>query len=407
MRGHIHKRVHTTKKGSKSVLYYVVVDTTAANGERKQSWGRGYRTKKEAERVLVDRLQEVLTGSGVARSHMTTGEYISEVWLPFKATSSKPTTVEAYVNIHRLYIAPKLGGVRLQSLTPAVLATWQQWLLTEGGTGQRRGPRNGPDTPTRRPLSVNTARKVRAVLHGALTHAQLIGLLGSDPLHGLSIKGRSDPSPKAWTADELRCFLAEQRSGESWLGPVVHFASHTGARRGECLALAWNDVDVAARTVTIRRSVTVSAGMLHTDTPKNGRARTIDLDSTTVAILDSVRRQQAENRRTWGPAYTDSNLVFADELGRQRHPESVSSAFERAVAASPEVSRLTFHGLRHTHATLLLKAGVPVKVVAERLGHSDPAFTIRVYQAVLPGMQADAAAAFAAVLSSPGLERPS
>ena len=84
--------------------------------------------------------------------------------------------------------------------------------------------------------------------------------------------------------------------------------------------------------------------------------------------------------------------------GTQLNPQTLSQGFDRAVAKSG-LPKLSLHGLRHTHATLLLKAGVPLKVVSERLGHSTPAFTMATYQHVLPGMQAEAAATFADLLN--------
>jgi integrase len=87
--------------------------------------------------------------------------------------------------------------------------------------------------------------------------------------------------------------------------------------------------------------------------------------------------------------------------GRLAHPPQVlSDAFKRLVAKSG-LPRIRLHDLRHTHATLLLKAGVPIKVVSERLGHSTPVFTMATYQHVLPGMQAEAARTFAALLERP------
>lgn len=89
--------------------------------------------------------------------------------------------------------------------------------------------------------------------------------------------------------------------------------------------------------------------------------------------------------------------VFAKADGRPLHPDYFSQVFERHMVKS-ELPTIRLHDLRHTHATILLKAGVPVKVVSERLGHSSPAFTMSVYQHVLPGMQADAAARFSAAV---------
>jgi integrase len=96
-------------------------------------------------------------------------------------------------------------------------------------------------------------------------------------------------------------------------------------------------------------------------------------------------------------------LVFVRPDGQPLHPHSVSQAFERAQR-HVEVSPIRFHDLRHTHASLLLRDRVPIKVVSERLGHSNPAFTMTTYQHVLPGMQDDAAAAFGQLLATHSAE---
>ena len=95
----------------------------------------------------------------------------------------------------------------------------------------------------------------------------------------------------------------------------------------------------------------------------------------------------------YGVRTNDSGFVFAKPGGDPFHPDYFSQSFERLVAKM-DLPTIRLHDLRHTHATLLIQTGVPVKVVSERLGHSSPAFTMTVYQHVLPGMQADAAALF-------------
>ena len=108
--------------------------------------------------------------------------------------------------------------------------------------------------------------------------------------------------------------------------------------------------------------------------------RTIDLDGHTVAML---REQQRAG----------DGFVFAKPDGSPIHPDLISQTFERAVAQL-DVPRIRLHDLRHTHATILLQQNVHPKVVSERLGHSSIAFTMTVYQHVMPGMQAEAAATF-------------
>lgn len=92
--------------------------------------------------------------------------------------------------------------------------------------------------------------------------------------------------------------------------------------------------------------------------------------------------------------------MFTRANGQPVHPHVLPQTFER-VQVKAGLPRIRLHDLRHTHATLLLKAGVPLKVVSERLGHSSPAFTMAVYQHVLPGMQRDAADTFARLMAEP------
>jgi integrase len=118
-----------------------------------------------------------------------------------------------------------------------------------------------------------------------------------------------------------------------------------------------------------------------------------------VDVLRQWRRAQKEERMAWGPAWTETGLVFTREDGVGPHADHVAGMFRRSVQRAG-VPAIRFHDLRHTHATLLLKQGQPVKVVSERLGHASPAFTMAVYQHVIPGMQAEAARAFAALIDA-------
>ena len=115
-----------------------------------------------------------------------------------------------------------------------------------------------------------------------------------------------------------------------------------------------------------------------------------DLDAGTVEAIRAHRKRQQQDRDEWCSDYQDQGLVFCKEDGTPIHPHTFSQAFERLIA-STSLPRIRLHDLRHTHATLAVKAGVPVKVISERLGHETPAFTLKQYAHVIPGMQAEAA----------------
>ena len=205
-----------------------------------------------------------------------------------------------------------------------------------------------------------------------------------------------------WTPEELHAFLdlaAENRNHAAWF-----LTSHTGMRRGEVLGLRWDDVDLDQRRLAVRQAVILLAyNLVISDVKADTGRRPIDLDDRTLAVLRAWRKRQLEEWMLVGPAaYHDNDLVFARPDGAPINPDSSSQSFDRLVVRS-ELPRIRLHDLRHTHASILLKSGVPVKVVSERLGHANPAFTITVYQHD-PGMQADAATVFSDLIA--GVLRP-
>ncbi len=120
----------------------------------------------------------------------------------------------------------------------------------------------------------------------------------------------------------------------------------------------------------------------------------------TIEHLRAHRSRQEEQQKEWGSVYKDSDLVFRREDGSPVHADSFTQAFDAEVRRSG-LPRIRLHDLRHTHATIALRAGIPVKVISERLGHENPAFTMKQYAHVLPGMQAEVAALVAALVTGP------
>ncbi|MDQ6879576.1 MAG: site-specific integrase [Candidatus Dormibacteraeota bacterium] len=165
-------------------------------------------------------------------------------------------------------------------------------------------------------------------------------------------------------------------------------------RRGEVLGVRWSDIDLDRARLSVQQAVVNVAYEIEiADVKTAAGRRVIDLDQRTIAVLRTWRKVQLEERMLAGLGPNPDGLVFARPDGSPTHPDYFSQYFERHVAGS-SLPRIRLHDLRHTHATILLASGTPVKVVSERLGHASPAFTMTVYQHVVPGMQADAALAF-------------
>jgi integrase len=235
--------------------------------------------------------------------------------------------------------------------------------------------------------------EIHLIIRGALNDAVRRGIVTRNVAlvaHAPKLRSIPKVESQAWTAQELQAFLREAAGHR--LFAALWLLANTGLRRSELLGLQWDDVDLDAATISVNRGLVSIGYELHESRGKtNNSRRAIDLDATTVGILAAWKAWQASERGA--VEIEPTGWVFADVDGNPIHPHAISQAFERIVARAG-VPKVRLHDVRHTHGTLLIKAGVPVKVVSERLGHGNPAFTIDTYQHVLPGMQAEAARVF-------------
>lgn len=248
-------------------------------------------------------------------------------------------------------------------------------------------------------LSPRTVRYIHTIIHAALKD----GLRWNRVVRNVA-DAATPPSPasarshrpKAWTADQLRAFL-DYAAGSQYL-PAWIFLATSGCRRGECLGLRWDDLDLDAGTAVISRQVTdLDHKLIVKELPKTKQAHLIRLDSGTVAMLRRLRAEQAETKLRLGPDYHDEGYVFAQPDGRPHHPDRFSREFTRNQQyfnrddPVEPLPKITLHGLRHTWATLALTAGIDIKIVSERLNHSSTHITREIYTHVTPPMQSDAA----------------
>jgi integrase len=192
-----------------------------------------------------------------------------------------------------------------------------------------------------------------------------------------------------WTPEELQGFLKDIANHR--LAAAYVLAASTGIRRGEVLGLRWCDVDLDLKTLAVRQTIINIAYAVTISEPKTARGRrTISLDPATVAMLHQHRHQQRQERQAAGKDYVDQDLVFARPDGQPIHPDLFTQTFDRTVARLG-LRRIRLHDLRHTYATLALRAGVDAKTVSARLGHSTVAFTLDVYTKAVPQLDRDAA----------------
>lgn len=253
-----------------------------------------------------------------------------------------------------------------------------------------------------RPLSSRTVAYVHAVLRKAFRDAVNVDeVLSSSPVEKAKRPRQEVKEPgTVWTTDQLKAFLRFAQDHRLWA--FFHVAAYTGARRGELLHLRWSDVDLDAKQLIIAGSAQFIEGERVEGTTKSGRKRVVSFDEGTIKVLKDQRKMQAADKLRVGPEWRGGgDYVFTTGWGEPVHPDTLSSLFpiliKRYNKADPKtpLPHARLHDLRHIHATTLLLAGVPVHVVAARLGHADPSITLRVYAHVVRAAEASAADIFA------------
>ena len=240
-------------------------------------------------------------------------------------------------------------------------------------------------------LAPKTVYEIHLLIRGALTDAQRRGLVARNvALIANTPKQRAlqKVEGSSWTEDELRQFL-RTAAGHRFF-PILWLTAATGMRRNEVLGIKWPDIDFARKRLHLNRGLVAVGYEVHQTRGKTRNARrAIALDDTTLAVLAGWKAFQAAEFAAVGIDCAEQ-WAFTDGDGEPVHPHALHQSFHRIVR-NARVTPIRFHDLRHTHASLLIKEGVPVKVVSERLGHAHIALTIQTYQHLLPGMQDDAA----------------
>lgn len=320
------------------------------------------KTRQEVAAKLAELSLKAARGLLPVPEAITFAEWAAS-WLERKAKEVRPKTVHTY----RQDLAPMLreiGHLRLQALRPHHLRAALDRLQDAG-------------------LSRRALREALMLTRSILREALKVDLIPRNPAEALEVRlPKAPPAARVLLPEEVPAFLAAAQ--EERLYPALYLILTTGLRRGEVCGLRWEDVDLQGWTLTVRGNRTTMGGKVLESLPKTERAlRTVHLSPDTVAVLRDWKALQEEERRRAGEAWEETGYVFTNPLGLPIHPDTLNRVLWR-VCDRAGLPRLRVHDLRHTHATLLLRRGVPVEVVSEKLGHSTPAFTLSQYRHVLP-----------------------
>ena len=287
------------------------------------------------------------------------------------------TTINGYRNIIRNHMRPALGAVRLADLTPELINGYYQWLAEA------------------KSLSPNTIRKHHVLLHTALKAAYRQGALSANPADRATPPRATSTDVLYYTPAHLSRLLREVEGLPLEL--PVKLACHLGLRRSEVLGLRWRDVDLQTGLLSVRWVRTTVGYRVVEKSPKTADScRTLSIGALD-GLLELLRELQVQRRQDGVPCSPDDYLVLNPE-GEPWHP-NVLSAHLTDFVAQRHLPPITFHGLRHTFASMANSARVPMYQISRAMGHSSPSITQRIYTHLFDQTHGEVLAAVADTIS--------
>ncbi|MDR3574275.1 MAG: tyrosine-type recombinase/integrase [Anaerolineaceae bacterium] len=369
--GHIRQR----SEGVYEIRYDIGINPLTGGRRRLGVTIKG--THKDAERELRRLLHTIDTGEHPEPTKITVEQHLLQ-WLETIHSQLSPRTHERYTEIVKLFLVPAFGDRLLTKLTPTTIqSAYNAW-----ETSGRRDSKEGG-------LSPRTRLHIHRVFKSALKHAVQLQIIVRNPADAIK-----PPRPKKTTITTLTieqsATLLNALNGTRLYWPVL-LALSTGMRRGEILALRWKNIDFKKATARVVESLEITKKGIRFKAPKTEKTRAIILPDYAVEELRAWKERQAKELEAIEVEPTQETLVCARSDGEPLWPTSVTHEFIKAIRKLPNLPRVRFHDLRHSHATQLLTAGIHPKIAQERLGHSTITTTLDLYSHVTDTMQGEAA----------------
>jgi integrase len=359
---------------------YRIKYTDPATGKPKEKTKGGFRTKKEAQIEAAEVEKQIYLGQHaiIQSKEMTVKEWLTN-WLEVYGIHCQPGTLitrQRYTNKH---LIPKLGYYKLNEL-PRM--DYQKFL-------------NG--------LSEKYAKKTIQTIHSifctAINKAVDLEILTHNKYRNISIKkddDQSDLKNNFLTKEQVDQLLTAAKSSHFHHYMIVSLLVRTGMRKGELLALTWDDIDLENKTISITKSRNENG----LKAPKTKSSiRTIAIDNTTVSELKAYKTWQKKNKMKYGPDYVDSSFMLVCPNGAEMGTYGVNKTIN-TILDKTSLHHISPHGLRHTHAIMLLESGVDIKTVSDRLGHTSVDMTANVYLHITKKHEENSVLKFEAYLNS-------
>jgi len=375
MKGYVYQRA----KGSWTIVYDLPMDIVTGKRRQKAQTIKG--TKRNAERALREVLLSLEQGSYVKPNKITAGELLRQWLKGYASMNTTDRTQESYTSIIERHLIPALGRVSLVDLQAQYIQSYYAKKLSDGRADGKGG------------LSARSVVYHHRILSKALDYAVKMGLVVRNVAKVVEPPRVARVTMQTLSQEEVSRFLDAARETDYY----VYFATllYTGLRRGELLALRWRNLDLNnGKLSVVETAYRLGSGEYRIKAPKTSLSRrTVILPPSLIELFKVYRFDQELLRIQLGISLNADDFVFIRPDGSPINPNAVTLAFRRIIKRAG-LKNIRIHDLRHTHATLMLKAGIHPKVVSERLGHANIGITLDIYSHVLPGLQEAAAEKF-------------
>jgi len=329
------------------------------------------RQLKKAVEAAYDEFKERVNGNKSLRENMRLSQLGEMYFAEYAPNCLKKVTAYTYEGSYRKNIQPVLGNVRLKDLNTSMIT---DFLLT---LGKDKKPQ--------------TVRKNKIILHSILNYAVSQKFIKDNPCVGTiwkrDVEGSSREITNYLTEDEAKT-LMRLTEDYSPFNTIVRLLLLTGMRSGEALGLTWDRVDFKSNTLFIDKTLTYTTGHYFLSTPKTEMSlRTIQMDDATAEMLKRHKREQDKLKAIVGAAWQNPNAVFTSATGHYYDRCLLNTQFRRFLGKHTELPKITIHGLRHTNASLLIRAGENLDAISKHLGHASADITSRVYSHMLASVR--------------------
>ena len=333
--------------------------------------GLSGRQLKRVVEAAYDDFYVKVTNNQSLKENMRFSELGDLYFSQYAPNCLKEITAYTYEGSYRKNIKPVFGNTRLKDLTTARIT---EFLLELGKTKKPQ-----------------TVRKNKIILHSILEYAVSQKVIAENPCIGTIWKrdveiDSSERNNYLSATDAKR--LMELVAPYSTFNTIIKLLLLTGLRSGEALGLTWDKIDFENKTIFVDKTLTYVTGHYFLSTPKTPMSiRKIVIDDATVQMLQEHKAEQDKQKKVIGSAWLEPEAVFTSATGHFYDRSLLNTQFRRFMSQHPELHRVTIHGLRHTHASLLILAGENLDAISKHLGHASADITSRVYAHLMSEVQ--------------------